>query len=189
MSILFRGAESIIYLQNNLLYKERLSKKYRIKELDKKIIEQRTKKEVNTLKKLNFLQIPAPIYKHSKGSIIIMEYLEGKTVKELKNLSENIFHEIGKLVKLLHDNNIIHGDLTTSNFIYNDKIYVIDFGLSFTSTKVEDKAVDLYVFEKSVKCAHDEKYLESFYKGYNNEEILRRLELVRKRGRKQEFDH
>ncbi|WUR03554.1 BUD32 protein kinase [Vairimorpha necatrix] len=191
MKILFRGAESVIYLKDGLLHKERLRKKYRIEELDTKIIKQRTKKEVNILIKLNALGIPCPVYKHTEGNIIKMEYIDGKNVKDLTNLSEDIFKEIGKLVNILHTNNIIHGDLTTSNFIYKDKIFVIDFGLSYISTKAEDKAVDLYVFEKSVKCAHDEKFIKNFYEGYtcqgNQEEVMTRLELVRKRGRKQEI--
>lgn len=193
MKILFRGAESVIYVKEGILYKERLSKKYRIPELDNKITKQRTKKECNIMKKLNSLGIPTPIYKFCEGNIIQMEYIDGKTVKEITDSGsdlENIFYEIGTLVNTLHTNNIIHGDLTTSNFIYKNKVHIIDFGLSFISSKVEDKAVDLYVFEKSIKCAHDIKYIESFYSGYvskeNTEEVMTRLELVRKRGRKQE---
>ena len=38
----------------------------------------------------------------------------------------------------------MHGDLTTSNFIfYKNQIYIIDFGLSQNSIKPEDHAVDL----------------------------------------------
>lgn len=193
MNILFRGAESIIYIKEGILYKERLSEKYRIPELDTKITKQRTKKECSIMKKLNLLGIPTPIYKSCEGNIIQMEYINGETVKEMTNSAndlENIFYEIGTLVNTLHINNIIHGDLTTSNFIYKDKIYIIDFGLSFISSKAEDKAVDLYVFEKSIKCAHDIKYLDPFYLGYvskgDTKEVMTRLELVRKRGRKQE---
>lgn len=32
------------------------------------------------------------------------------------------------------------------------KIFLIDFGLSFISDNIENKAVDLFVFEKSLFC-------------------------------------
>ncbi|KAF9762614.1 EKC/KEOPS complex subunit BUD32 [Nosema granulosis] len=193
VEILFQGAESVIYKTNNILVKERIQKKYRIKELDDKIIKQRTKKEVNILKKLNSLNISAPKLVKTYENIIEMEFIDGPTVKQLDEQSENIenvFFEIGNLVYNIHSNNIIHGDLTTSNFIFTDKAFIIDFGLSYISSKSEDKAVDLYVFEKSIRCAHDLKYLEDFYKGYTAQdgakEVMERLELVRKRGRKRE---
>ena len=53
----------------------------------------------------------------------------------------------------LHNGAIIHGDLTSSNVMINPKtlkIYIIDFGLSFGSHNIEDKAVDLHAFEKSL---------------------------------------
>lgn len=191
MKILFRGAESIIYVKNNILHKERLCKEYRLNELDSKIIKQRTKKEIKIIKLLNSLNISCPKYLFSKDNIIMMEYIDGKTIKEF--ITENIFYEVGKLVFLLHKNNIVHGDLTTSNFIYRDKLYIIDFGLSFISLKNEDKAVDLFVFEKSIRCAHDEKYIDEFYEGYKSsgdtKEIMERLEKVRKRGRKHEIEY
>jgi TP53 regulating kinase-like protein len=191
--ILFQGAESVIYRKGDVLVKERLQKAYRIKELDDKIIKQRTKKEVTILKKLNSLNISTPKLIKITSNVIEMEFINGLTVKQLDkgdNDLREVFFEIGKLVSEIHKNNIIHGDLTTSNFIFTNKVFIIDFGLSYVSNKSEDKAVDLYVFEKSVGCAHDLKYLDDFYRGYNEKneekEVMERLELVRKRGRKRE---
>ena len=55
----------------------------------------------------------------------------------------------------MHNENVIHGDLTSSNImIKKDQdsidIRIIDFGLSFISDSIEHKAVDLNVFEKSI---------------------------------------
>lgn len=193
VEILFQGAESIIYKKEEILVKERVRKNYRIKELDEKIIKQRTKKEVNILKKLNNLNIPSPKVIKSYENIIEMEFIDGVSVKQLdeqKRNLEDVFFEIGRLVNRIHSNNIIHGDLTTSNFLFTDKVYIVDFGLSYISTKAEDKAVDLYVFEKSIRCAHDLRYITNFYNGYTQQdgskEVMERLELVRKRGRKRE---
>ncbi|KAH7101601.1 kinase-like domain-containing protein [Auriculariales sp. MPI-PUGE-AT-0066] len=68
---------------------------------------------------------------------------------------------IGKEIGKLHLADIVHGDLTTSNMILRDRaedtpaeLTLIDFGLSFTSTLVEDKAVDLYVLERAFASTH-----------------------------------
>jgi len=54
---------------------------------------------------------------------------------------------MGTVVRAVHEAGIIHGDLTTSNMIMdkNDKIVLVDFGLSYFKESAEDRAVDLYV--------------------------------------------
>ena len=49
----------------------------------------------------------------------------------------------------------MHGDLTTSNFIFfKNNIYVIDFGLSQNTIKPEDHAVDLRLIKEILNSAH-----------------------------------
>ena len=86
---------------------------------------------------------------------------------------------------------IIHGDLTTSNMILEKEIKFIDFGLSFFSTKDEDKAVDLHLFRQALESRHHtmwEKCFEAALKGYrlgnvDYSSVLTRLEKVESRGR------
>jgi TP53 regulating kinase-like protein len=57
----------------------------------------------------------------------------------------------------MHDADVVHGDLTTSNVIVrgtDSQVVLIDFGLSSISTVVEDKAVDLYVLERAFISTH-----------------------------------
>lgn len=63
---------------------------------------------------------------------------------------------MGEVVAKIHNNHLIHGDLTTSNFMLSEskQIAVIDWGLSFVSEKTEDKAVDLYVLERAINSTH-----------------------------------
>ena len=70
-----------------------------------------------------------------------MDYLNGELLKNAieKKDYKKLSKEIGKKIAVLHNNGIIHGDLTTSNMIFKDGIYFIDFGLSFFSEKNEDK--------------------------------------------------
>jgi Kae1-associated kinase Bud32 len=98
--------------------------------------------------------------------------------------------QLGEQTALLHKNNIIHGDLTTSNTILkNDKLFIIDFGLGFISTKQEDKAVDLHLIKQALEAKHfqnHEALFKNFSKGYQweeSKEIIKKLETVEKRGR------
>ena len=102
---------------------------------------------------------------------IYLEFIEGKTAKEmLDTLSPEealgLANAIGKNFALMHNCDIVHGDLTTSNMIIRPngelvclsfhsfmKVF-IDFGLSYFSPDAEDKAVDLYVLERAFKSTH-----------------------------------
>jgi len=104
--------------------------------------------------------------------------------------------KIGESIAVLHSGNIIHGDLTTSNMMLRNsdpKLFVmIDFGLSYVSTMVEDKAVDLYVLERAMLSTHpnSERLFEKLLGGYakkmgkNATQVLAKLEQVQQRGRK-----
>jgi Kae1-associated kinase Bud32 len=84
-----------------------------------------------------------------------MPFIEGKKISEtLEDLDwEDICQKIGASIAKLHDNNIIHGDLTTSNMILKkDKVFFIDFGLSFISGRIEDKACDLHLIKQALEA-------------------------------------
>lgn len=121
-----------------------------------------------------------------------MEFLDGQKLKNYVNsANEEQVHEtlveLGKIIKKLHDNNVIHGDLTTSNMILREaKIYLLDFGLGALTATIEDKAVDLYLFEKAFIATHPslEKNFSVFLEEYGDKVVLNRLDQVRQRGRK-----
>ncbi|KAG8215830.1 hypothetical protein J3R82DRAFT_7772 [Butyriboletus roseoflavus] len=72
---------------------------------------------------------------------------------------EALLEKIGVEIAKLHIIDIIHGDLTTSNMLLranSNDLVLIDFGLSYHSTLVEDKAVDLYVLERAFASTHPE---------------------------------
>jgi Kae1-associated kinase Bud32 len=122
-----------------------------------------------------------------------MQFIKGKKLSEhldtLKNANK-ICEQIGKQTSVLHDNDIIHGDLTTSNLILaKNKLYFIDFGLSFHSHRIEDKAVDLHLLRQALEAKHFkhwETFFRFFLKGYNPKNktsILQQLKKVEARGR------
>ena len=129
-----------------------------------------------------------------------MEFIEGRRLKEVLDTMDPerrkiISHQVGILIGRLHENNLIHGDLTTSNMILTEtgKICLIDFGLGYNSTSIEDKAVDLHLMKRALESTHYKFVKEIFreiLKGYRDEvgsaltrQIHDRIQLIRKRGR------
>ncbi len=94
----------------------------------------------------------------------------------------------------MHDADVVHGDLTTSNIMIkttngqfddDSKIVIIDFGLAMTQPSVEDKAVDLYVLERAFLSTHpnSESFILEILDSYKfstrkSGPILERLEQV-----------
>jgi len=272
--ILQQAAEAIILLnENNEIIKKRIKKSYRINEIDEKIRKQRTRSEAKLLEKCSkFIDVPKIIKVDEKEKEIFMEFIDGKKLSHwLDKFSDSeakkICLEIGRQIAVLHDNNIIHGDLTTSNMILVDnsdssinqktalnnkpqknldinninnkitpnkrargeqfgetnynkdnepnwekvyeeainhqpsdseadkdelKVYFIDFGLSFHSARIEDKAVDLHLIRQALEAKHFEKWHEFFnwiiegYDSKDKEKILKQFKIVEARGRYKE---
>jgi TP53 regulating kinase-like protein len=192
-----RGAEADIYLiywyGKQAISKIRNLKKYRNKHLDDNIRKKRTIHEANmisTVKKIG-LRTPFLYFIDPIRAEIIMEYAQGSNVKDI--LSNSLALEIGRYVSLLHNYNIIHGDLTTSNFIKKDNyLFIIDFGLSYFSERIEDKAVDLRLFKEVLSSAHIDIFkdvYDNFITGYSSnttndiKKILQVVSKIEKRGR------
>jgi TP53 regulating kinase and related kinases len=199
-----QGAEAKILLneKEGIITKDRISKAYRIKELDDKIRKQRTKSETKLLEKASkIINSPTPL---SKTNIyqIPMHYINGKKLSESLNdfpleKQKQIMHLIGENIAKLHKEDIIHGDLTTSNMILveEDKLqlFFIDFGLGFISKKTEDKAVDLHLLKQALEAKHFQNWqalFKEFEKAYETElgsteakKVFERIISVERRGR------
>ncbi|MFQ5573321.1 MAG: KEOPS complex kinase/ATPase Bud32, partial [Nitrosopumilaceae archaeon] len=114
---------------------------------------------------------PLVFFVDTKNCTILMQHIAGTVVHELpKSKLILICKKIGKIVGTMHKNGIMHGDLTTSNFILShSKIFVIDFGLSIRTKKPEDHAVDLRLFKEILNSAHAsemKKAWTNFLDGY-----------------------
>ena len=124
-----------------------------------------------------------------------MEFINGDVVRDVLDASPNqkkICTMIGEQIATIHNEHIIHGDLTTSNMmLQGEKLVLIDFGLAFFSHKVEDKAVDLRLLKQALESKHykhAEVLIEDILASYlkksdDGDEVLKRLEKVENRGR------
>ena len=151
--------------------KIQLPKSYRIKEIDSKIIKSRTKSEAKILSDVKKSGIITPIIYDVDldKKEIVMEYINGETVKNLIDNLDNhrrkdVSYQIGEYLSKIHNMDIIHGDLTSSNILIdkNNQLVFIDFGLSYYSNLIEDKADDLLVLKKSIKSVDYKKSKEVF---------------------------
>ena len=177
LKLIKKGAEGDLYLSNwdnrKAILKVRKKKNYRNSQLDDKIRKQRTIRESQIISEVKAFGICTPLIYHlnMKNYSILMQHLDGTLVNELPDLKLIKYcKEIGRIVGTLHKNGIMHGDLTTSNFILvNGKIFVIDFGLANKTKKPEDHAVDLRLLKEILNSAHAgimKKAWTNFLSGY-----------------------
>ena len=201
MKLVKKGAEADIYVTiwNGLdsILKIRKKKDYRVHSLDMRIRTLRTIREAKMISVAKSFGITTPLvyFVDEKKCKIYLQLIKGKLVRDLSlNKIIKICTEIGKIVGTLHKNGIMHGDLTTSNFILsNQGLVILDFGLSQKTDKVDDYAIDLRLFKEVLNSAHaqivEDAWL-SFVLGYRKilgnmltEKVLSHVSVIEKRGR------
>lgn len=209
-----RGAEAVVYhdkscgkdggkdrgkdsckdpvLKRDCVLKRRSRKEYRLAVIDEGLRRRRTKAEAGILDNLGKKGILVPPIISWKEDEIIMGFIQGCLVKDVLEKDVAIAEAIGLLVASVHAEDIVHGDLTTSNMILGKKqeVWLIDFGLAYHSKRLEDKAVDLHLFLQALESRHyrvKEKAWSLFTKGYLTyalgKDVLARLGIVERRGR------
>lgn len=201
MKLIKKGAEADIYLTswngNKSILKLREKKDYRNPTLDRRIREHRTIHESSIMSDVKSFGVCSPLvyYVDTKMCKIYMQRMKGKLVRDLSNQKViKACEDIGKIVGKLHKNGIMHGDLTTSNFLsMKNKVFVIDFGLAQRTDKIEDHAIDLRLFKEILNSAHAdimEKSWAGFLKGYKkiigssrHNRVLSQVSVIESRGR------
>lgn len=215
LKLIKQGAEAKLYVNYYLgkktLIKERFKKEYRHPDLDASITKDRIKNEARAIVRCKTIGVTTPtlyLVDFERRRIYMQYYDNSITIKDhiIKTMQDNtnpdilnpIAELIGKTVRKLHDSNIIHGDLTTSNMLLSNnnelnssELVMIDFGLSYIDASTEDKGVDLYVLERALISTHNDvpdlftKILDSYKSSKGNvKEIISKFEEVRARGRK-----
>ncbi|KAK6363830.1 serine/threonine-protein kinase bud32 [Orbilia blumenaviensis] len=211
-TLLKQGAEAHVYKSTFLLpdmpcvIKVRPTKPYRHATLDMRLTKHRCVSEARLLNRCRSMGVPCPAvyFVDEKRGEIIMEWIEGPSVRDFLNdymdgnsdpdpnqgggaagtQLDTLMQNIGQTIGKLHDIDIIHGDLTTSNLMLRHRelqapaiesprqecqglaknnistslldfdVVLIDFGLGQVSNSDEDKAVDLYVLERAFLSTH-----------------------------------
>lgn len=138
-----KGGFGSVFMATDMVLKSKLA----LKILDPTIISTekkflRVKREINLSRKIADERI-VKIYSLEKWNtcyFLVMEYVEGKTLKEILNSKgrmkwpefKEIFFQILQGMAKLHNNGILHRDLKPSNIMISDegKIKILDFGLA-----------------------------------------------------------
>ncbi|MGH0166796.1 UNVERIFIED_CONTAM: hypothetical protein FKN15_066031 [Acipenser sinensis] len=131
------------------------------------------------------------------GSVTVRDYIHSTSKTDTEKL-HSLAERMGQILAKMHEEDVIHGDLTTSNMLLRTAVeggsldlVLIDFGLSYISALPEDKGVDLYVLEKAFLSTHPntESVFETLLKSYTvsskkSAPVIKKLDEVRLRGRK-----
>ncbi|KAM9296482.1 EKC/KEOPS complex subunit TP53RK [Gastrophryne carolinensis] len=208
LQLLKQGAEARVYrgsfLGKAAVIKQRFPKTYRHPVLDDKLTHRRTAQEGRAILRCRKAGICAPVVyfiDHVSHSIYMEDIGDSVTVRDfIFSAQENgdslysLADKMGGILARMHEEDVIHGDLTTSNMLLRGpglELVLIDFGLSFTSALPEDKGVDLYVLEKAFLSTHPntEDVFSALLKSYSSASkrsaaVIKKLDEVRLRGRK-----
>jgi len=205
-TLIKKGAEASLYLAEwhgkKVMIKKRLPKHYRPSRLDEQIRTFRTVHEPQLLHEAKLAGVPTPMVflVDAKEATVIMEFIEGKQVKQLlsdvsENERRNFCFRIGELIGKLHRKGVIHGDLTTSNMILSPegKIFFVDFGLGEKTEELEVRGVDLHLMKRALQSTHfryTEGCFASIVEGYSKilgvkttREVLEKMKEIERRGR------
>lgn len=201
-----KGAEASLYLADwhgrKVIMKKRLPKKYRLSKLDERIRTYRTIHEPQLMHEAKRAGVSTPtiFLVDVKSATIIMEFIEGKQVKQLlgevsKSERHRLCLKIGELIGRLHKYGIIHGDLTTSNMIKDSegKIFFVDFGLGEKRRELETRGVDLHLMKRALQSTHfrfAEECFNAVIEGYSKvldtetvKNVLDKIKEIERRGR------
>ncbi len=190
--------DSAVWMVREVVFKQRVVKGYRHPRLDKSLQTFRIKNEVRLMLEARRAGITVPIiYSVDLAeNRIVMEEIPGTRVKDaLETMpmdeAEGVCRKIGEIAAKMHANDIVHGDLTTSNMLLDgDRIVVIDFSLGSKSSELEDKGVDMHLLEEAFHSAHHRRSVlynsvkDSYVKTYHaGAEVLKKVKEIEKRGR------
>lgn len=194
-----KGAEADIrridFHGRKAMKKSRVRKGYRVGEVDARIRMERTRTEYTLLRKLSDSGINVPlVYDIDPDDyVIVMQRIEGIQLREyLQNRDDyrNLISELAGMAAIMHDSDISHGDLTTSNVMVSDSLYFIDPSMGKYPAEPLQMAHDLFLLFESFKSSHPELkdlkkiFMENYRKNCrNSEEILRELKSIETRRR------
>ena len=203
MEIIKQGAEAVLFLNSfedqTVLVKERIKKNYRITQIDELLRRTRTRKEVKMMTDARKVGVLTPTIFHVDyvKNKIYMEFIDGIVVKDFLSLAgeasvKKVCEKIGTYIGKLHANDMIHGDLTTSNMILREEeLFFIDFGLGGHTKRIEDKGIDLNLLYEALSSTHFkilnlcwETIIRAYRKEFKNADtVIEKVKEIEARGR------
>ncbi|TKX75324.1 bifunctional N(6)-L-threonylcarbamoyladenine synthase/serine/threonine protein kinase [Halorubrum sp. GN11_10-6_MGM] len=203
-----RGAEATVTVVgaegDRRVVKRRVEKSYRHPELDEALRRDRTVAEARLTSEARRAGVPTPLVYDVDLAAATLTLQHVGECDLAAALDERATEAVGRDLARLHGAGMVHGDPTTRNVRVSGggvaarsesgesdpgpETYLIDFGLGYHTGHVEDHAMDLHVFEGSIRAtATDPDPLiaafEAGYEAVGDDEVLDRLRDVAGRGR------
>jgi bifunctional N6-L-threonylcarbamoyladenine synthase / protein kinase Bud32 len=186
------GAEAVVTFRNSWAEKRRVSKGYRERSLDNRLIAERTRAEARLIAAARKGGVRTPIIRDITPDTIVMEQISG--LQLTRNLSKETLFKAGLMIGKLHTAGIMHGDLTTGNIIIRDEdgeCVLIDFGLSLVNSELEQRGVDIHVLFQTLESTapeHADALKAAFTAGYTETfpgapDVINREHEIELRGR------
>jgi len=202
-----RGAEATVAVtgtgDDRRVVKRRVPKSYRHPELDRTLRRDRTVAEARLTSEARRAGVPTPlVYDVDLASATLtLQHVGERDLAAA--LDERSAEAVGRHLARLHAAGVVHGDPTTRNVRVAlggeraerggssgapPETYLIDFGLGYHTGHVEDHAMDLHVFEGSVRATATDPVplvaaFEAGYEAVGDGDVLDRLRDVADRGR------
>ena len=203
-----RGAEATVTVTGSegdrRVVKRRVPKSYRHPQLDRTLRRDRTVAEARLTSEARRAGVPTPLVYDVDlaDTTLTLQHVGERDLAAA--LDQRPTEAVGGHLARLHRAGIVHGDPTTRNVrvspecdggqaesggsVSGPETYLIDFGLGYHTGHVEDHAMDLHVFEGSIRATatDPEPLIATFEAGYEavgDGEVLDRLRDVADRGR------
>ncbi|ELZ34784.1 bifunctional N(6)-L-threonylcarbamoyladenine synthase/serine/threonine protein kinase [Halorubrum tebenquichense] len=203
-----RGAEATVTVtgtgDGRRVTKRRVAKSYRYPALDRTLRRDRTVAEARLTSEARRAGVPTPLVYDVDLATTTLSLQHVGERDLAAALEERWTERVGRHLARLHRAGMVHGDPTTRNVRVSPdgrdgarsdgtaegtpETYLIDFGLGYHTGHVEDHAMDLHVFEGSIRAtaADPDPLIAAFEAGYESvgdPEVLGRLRDVADRGR------
>ncbi|WP_193309374.1 bifunctional N(6)-L-threonylcarbamoyladenine synthase/serine/threonine protein kinase [Halorubrum halophilum] len=201
-----RGAEATVTTSgedgDRRVVKRRVPKAYRHPELDRTLRRDRTVAEARLTSEARRAGVPTPLVADADvpNATLTLQHVGARDLAAALDDGADSAAAVGRQLARLHEAGVVHGDPTTRNVrvgadaaggaatASTDRTVLIDFGLAYHTGHVEDHAMDLHVFEGSIRAtaADPAPLIEAFEDGYAEvgaDEVLDRLRDVEARGR------
>jgi bifunctional N6-L-threonylcarbamoyladenine synthase / protein kinase Bud32 len=183
------GAEATVAFGTNGVEKRRRPKPYRHPDLDERLRRERTAREARLTSLARRTGVPTPVIRDvdRHEGVLVLERVGDADL--LAALVPERVREVGAHLARMHEAGFVHGDPTPRNVRIEDgRTYTIDFGLGYHTDHLEDYAMDLHVFERSLAGTADDvdacrEAFETGYREVGDPAVLDRLREVEGRGR------
>ncbi len=143
--------------------KIRMKRTWRHPDLDHLLTRRRLDAECRSLRRLVGcgIRIPSILQLDRNTFTMVMSKVDGEPLIDVLRAGisdDEIFSEVGRVIRIMHRVGIVHGDLSTNNILWQHggTPALVDLGLSRVSTEVEQFGIDLHVLEEILSASHPE---------------------------------